>query len=80
MRTSGIGLSIVLMAAGAILAWAVNVDSENIDLNTVGVILMIAGGVGLIATIAFTAAGTRTIVERDREIVVDTDRTRRPDL
>ena len=47
----GIGVSIFLMAVGAILAFAVHVQSNGIDLATVGVILMILGVVGLLASL-----------------------------
>ena len=47
----GIGISIFLIAVGAVLAFAIHVSSSGVDLNTVGVILMIVGGVGLFATL-----------------------------
>jgi hypothetical protein len=49
----GIGVSIFLMAVGAILAFAVNVSAEGINLDTVGVILIILGLVGLLASLVF---------------------------
>lgn len=49
----GIGASIFLIAVGAILAFAVNVTTEGVDLNMVGVILMIVGGVGLLLSLLF---------------------------
>lgn len=49
----GIGVSIFLLAVGAILAFAVNVTSTAIDLDTVGVILMIVGGIGLFLSLLF---------------------------
>jgi Domain of unknown function (DUF6458) len=42
-----IGASIFLIAVGAILKYAVTADVVGIDIETVGVILMIAGAVGL---------------------------------
>jgi len=42
----GLGTSLFLMAAGAILRWAVNVSSSVIDLHTVGLILLIVGAIG----------------------------------
>ncbi len=45
----GIGVSVFLLAAGAILAFAVNMPSNGLDLGVVGVILMLLGGVGLLA-------------------------------
>lgn len=49
----GIGVSVFLIAVGAILAFAVNVTSNGIDLNTVGVILMVVGAIGLAASFLF---------------------------
>lgn len=46
----GIGVSIFLIALGAILAFAVNFDVSGLDINVVGYILMIAGLIGLIMT------------------------------
>jgi hypothetical protein len=47
-----IGASIFLMAAGAILRYAVKDSISGVDLATVGLILMLAGLVGLIASLA----------------------------
>jgi hypothetical protein len=44
----GIPVSIFLIAAGAILAFAVTATSSSVDVHTVGWILMIAGLVGLV--------------------------------
>ena len=43
-----IGASLFLIAVGAILNFAVTADVAGVDLQTVGVILMITGGVGLV--------------------------------
>ena len=43
----GISVSLVLIAIGAILTWAVTATASGVDLNVVGVILMVVGGVGL---------------------------------
>lgn len=43
-----IGLSIVLMAVGAILAFAVTTEAEGFNINTAGVILLILGIVTLL--------------------------------
>ena len=48
----GIGVSVFLFAVGAILTFAVNATVSGIDIATVGVILMIAGALGLIMTMA----------------------------
>ena len=49
----GIGVSILLIAVGAILAFAVNVTTSGIDIDTVGVILMIVGVLGLLLSLVF---------------------------
>lgn len=46
----GIGISIFLMAVGAILAFAVDATVEGVDLDAVGVILMVVGAIGLLAS------------------------------
>ena len=49
-----IGTSIVLIAAGAILKYAVNADVDAIDLQVVGTILMIVGILGLAISLLYT--------------------------
>jgi Domain of unknown function (DUF6458) len=49
----GIGVSIFLLALGAILGFAVNVDTEGFDLNTVGWILMAVGALGIVLSLIF---------------------------
>jgi protein-S-isoprenylcysteine O-methyltransferase Ste14 len=46
----GIGTSIFLIAVGAILRYAVTGHVEGVDLDVVGLILMIVGVVGLVLT------------------------------
>ena len=45
------GTSIFLLAAGAILKFAVTDTADGINLETVGVILMIAGGLGILLSL-----------------------------
>lgn len=71
MRTTGIGLSILLTAVGAVLAWAVTVETSGFDINTAGLILFVVGLVGIVASIALGAMSQHTVVEKDREVVVD---------
>ncbi len=44
----GIGVSIFLLAVGAILAFAVNASISGLDINVIGYILMAAGAIGLL--------------------------------
>ena len=60
-----IGVAIALAAVGAILRYAVEDRISGIDLQVVGLILIIAGVVGFIAGLAMTMGGPR-----DRETVV----------
>lgn len=64
----GIGTSIILIAAGAIIRFAVTVHTAHVDWNIVGDVLMVAGVLGLVFSLIWTAtAGRRsgtTIVER----------------
>lgn len=48
-----IGLSIFLIAAGAILRFALETSVDGIDLGTAGVILMGVGALGLLISLAF---------------------------
>lgn len=47
----GIGVSIFLIALGAILTFAVHASLSGVSIATIGVILMIAGALGLIVTL-----------------------------
>jgi hypothetical protein len=42
-----------LIAAGAIMVWAVNATVSGISIHTVGVILLVVGAVGLVLSIFF---------------------------
>jgi putative flippase GtrA len=66
-----IGSSIVLIAVGAILKWAVTAHVSGIDLQTAGTVLLIVGILGLILAVIYTfvwsrrTAATTTYVPRD---------------
>ena len=57
-----IGGSLFLIAVGAILKWAVTDHINNVDLTTVGVILMIVGAVGLVLSLILAGTRRRTDV------------------
>lgn len=64
----GIGTSILLIAVGAILRFAVTTDISGIELSTVGVILMVVGVIGLMISLFFlTQRGDRVVEPRVRE-------------
>ncbi len=47
------GISLFLIAVGAILTWAVSASVSGVDLTTIGVILMVVGIVGLVLSMIF---------------------------
>ena len=49
----GIIISLILIAFGAILTWAVNTNGGSVDPQVVGVILMIVGLIGGAFSLAF---------------------------
>ena len=53
----GIGVSIFLIAVGAILAFAVHVFSQSVDTTAIGYILMVVGGIGLLAALLISGIG-----------------------
>ena len=56
----GIGISVFLLAVGAVLAFAVHAVVPNVDLVTVGVVCMAAGAVGLIMSLTIWGPRRRT--------------------
>jgi hypothetical protein len=69
-----VGGSIFLIAVGAILRYAVTDSISGVDLATIGLILMIAGIVGLVIGLFMYTTGRRdSYVVRDRERPVDRD-------
>jgi len=52
----GIVTSMFLIAAGAIMRFAVTVQGHGFNVHTTGVVLMIVGGVGAVLSIAFWAS------------------------
>lgn len=77
-RVAGIGTSLLLIAAGAIMAFAVSVETEGFNVNTIGWILMAVGAVGLIVSIIVGTAPAATggVTYVDRNTVVERDPVR----
>jgi hypothetical protein len=72
-------LSVLLIAAGAVMRFALKTDSDDVNLHTVGLILMVVGGIGLLVSLlrgsfmGFSTTRERrvspdgsTVVERER--------------
>lgn len=68
MSNGTIGLSLMLMAVGAILTWAVEATASGIDIKVVGVILMVIGTIGLALTLLFWASFAPFARRDDREV------------
>jgi hypothetical protein len=64
--------SIFLIAVGAILRFATHLHVKGLDLKTIGLILMIAGAVGLVIAIWQWAVWSRH--SRQAEVLVDDPR------
>lgn len=69
----GISVSLVLIAVGAILAWAVTATVSGIDLVTVGAILMIVGAAGLVLSLVFWSSWGGFATRRETTTVVRDD-------
>ena len=54
-----VGFSAFLVLAGAIMRFAVTWSPDNVNLQVIGVILMIGGGVGLVVSIVLMAMRNR---------------------
>jgi Domain of unknown function (DUF6458) len=65
-----VGLSLVLLAAGAILTWAVTATVSGVNIHVVGVILMVVGALGIVLSlIALSSAGGSPGSVRRRDVV-----------
>ena len=66
----GLGISLLLVAAGAVLIWGVNASLAGVDLTTVGWILLVVGAVGgLLSMILWSRGEVRD--ERGERVIVD---------
>jgi hypothetical protein len=76
----GIVVSMLLIAAGAIMRFAVTVEGDGFNVGTAGMVLMVVGIIGAVLSIAFwaswggfnrrtTAVDAGTTVVREREVL-----------
>ena len=67
----GLGVSLILVAVGAILTWAVSAEVSGVDLQVVGVILMVVGLAGFLVSLAFWSSwgGPGYFGRRDERVV-----------
>ncbi len=70
----GIFVSLILIAVGAILAWAVHpASSGSVDVNTVGYILLVVGIVGLVLDMLLWESWGPGLMRRRRAVATDAD-------
>jgi hypothetical protein len=68
----GIGVSLLLIAVGAVLAFAVNVTGHGFNIHTIGIILLVVGAIGALISMIFwsswdgfgSARSDTTVIER----------------
>jgi hypothetical protein len=65
------GISLFLIAVGAILYFAVNASVSGLEIDTVGIILMVIGGIGFLWSmfVLYGARDRREVVPADREVI-----------
>ena len=72
MTPLGAVVGLILIAVGAILTWAVTTDAEGININAVGVILMIVGLVSFLLSLVlwapWRAGATAGYTRRERYV------------
>lgn len=66
----GLGTSILLVAIGAIMKFALHVESSTVEIDTVGMILMVVGGVGALLSMAFWSSWGGAGMGRTRRTTV----------
>lgn len=66
-----LGSSIFLVAAGAILRYAVTAHISGVSRPTLGLILMLVGAAGILLSLLFMASASRRAVGRERVVTRD---------
>lgn len=69
----GIGVSVFLLALGAILAFAVDYEVSGLDINVIGVILMVCGAIGLLLTMLVFGRRDRGGIAEERVVTRERD-------
>jgi hypothetical protein len=80
----GIVVSLLMIAAGAIMKFAVTARTSGWDMQTTGVILMVVGALGVVLSIVYWSSwggfgGRRTTVVEDAPVERERIVTRDPD-
>ena len=66
----GIGVSLLLIAVGAILIWAVDASVSGVSIDAVGVILLVVGALGVVLSMIFWSSWGGVRSHRE-EVVVE---------
>jgi hypothetical protein len=64
----GIGIGLILVAVGAVLTFAVHASVNGVDIQTIGVILMIVGAVGVVLDLVMFAPRRRSTQTIERSV------------
>ena len=56
----GMGVSLLLIAVGAVLVWAVNATVSGIEIHTIGWILLAVGAIGALFSLIFWSSWGRS--------------------
>jgi ABC-type transport system involved in cytochrome c biogenesis permease subunit len=69
----GLGVSLILIAVGAILTFAINATVSGVEIDTIGWILMAVGAVGALLSLAFWSSwgGPARATRRETTVVDD---------
>jgi hypothetical protein len=67
----GIGVSIFFIAAGAILTFAVDATVSGLDLDVVGIVLMVVGAIGLLVSLFMIDSLRPAGVVREERVIRD---------
>jgi apolipoprotein N-acyltransferase len=66
MGLTGMVFSLISIAAGAVMYWAVTSQGHGFRLSTVGVILMVVGAIGLVISTVIFAVARRPVGTQNR--------------
>jgi len=66
MGLTGMVFSLISIAAGAVMCWAVTSQSHGFRISTVGVIFMVVGAAGLIISTVVFAMARRPVGTQNR--------------
>ena len=68
----GLGVSLIFIAVGAVMAWAVHVSTTGFNIHTVGYILLVVGIIGgLLSMIFWSSWAGPGYLTRSRRTYVD---------